>query len=45
MVNDGEKVALLCFEQKPDICHRKIIAAEVKKKDKNGLKVKHLRAL
>ncbi|MBW1766861.1 MAG: DUF488 domain-containing protein [Deltaproteobacteria bacterium] len=42
MVNNGEKVALLCYEKDPETCHRKIVANEVMKKDGNGLKIKHL---
>lgn len=42
MVNKGEKVVLLCYEKDPETCHRKIVADEVKKRDDNGLKIKHL---
>jgi uncharacterized protein (DUF488 family) len=43
LVNDGKKVALMCYEKDPETCHRKIVANEVKKRDDNGLKIKHLR--
>ena len=42
LVNRGKKVVLLCYEKDPETCHRKIIANEVKKRDGNGLKIKHL---
>ncbi len=44
LVTKGKNVALLCFEQDPEKCHRKIVANEVKKREDNGLKIKHLRA-
>ena len=43
LVNEGKKVALLCYEKDPETCHRKIVANEVKKRDGNGLNIKHLR--
>jgi uncharacterized protein (DUF488 family) len=42
MVNKRMKVALLCYEKDPETCHRKIVADEVKKRDANGLKIRHL---
>ena len=41
-INCGRKVALLCFERNPQKCHRKIVAAELRKLDGNGLKVEHI---
>ena len=41
-VNKGNNVALLCYEKNPDTCHRSIVANEIKKRDGNGLKIKHL---
>ncbi len=42
MVYDGKKVSLLCFERDHNYCHRKIVAEEIKKRDGNGLKIRHL---
>ena len=42
MVYSGKKVSLLCFERDYHCCHRKVVAEEVKKRDGNGLKIKHL---
>jgi len=42
LVNSGRKVALLCFERNPQICHRKVVAEEIRKLDGNGLKVEHI---
>lgn len=42
LVNEGKNVALLCYEKDPETCHRNIIANEAKKRDGNGLKIKHL---
>ncbi|MCP4626987.1 MAG: DUF488 domain-containing protein [bacterium] len=41
-INTGRNVALLCFERDPEICHRKIVAQEIRKLDGNGLKVEHI---
>ena len=42
IVNKGKKVALLCYEKNPEVCHRSVVANEIKKRDDNGLKIKHL---
>lgn len=42
LVDTGKKVSLLCFERDPQKCHRKVVAEEIKKLDRNGLKVKHI---
>jgi uncharacterized protein (DUF488 family) len=42
LVNKGKKVVLLCYEKDPETCHRKVIANEVKKRDDNGLEIRHL---
>jgi uncharacterized protein (DUF488 family) len=42
MVNEGEKVALLCFERDATKCHRSVLSEMIKKRDGNGLKVKHI---
>ena len=42
LINRGRNVALLCFERNPQICHRKIVAEEIRKLDGNGLKVEHI---
>ena len=42
LINRGRNVALLCFERDPKICHRKIVAEEIRKLDGNGLKVEHI---
>ena len=41
-INSGRKVALLCFERNPQICHRKVVAEEIRKLDGNGLKIEHI---
>lgn len=33
---------LMCFEKDANLCHRKIIASEINKRNNNGLKVIHL---
>jgi uncharacterized protein (DUF488 family) len=42
LINRGRSVALLCFERDPKICHRKIVAEEIRKLDDNGLRVEHI---
>jgi uncharacterized protein (DUF488 family) len=42
MVQEGERVALMCFEKEAARCHRKIIADAIKVIDGNGLKIKHI---
>ncbi len=42
LINSGRKVALLCFERNPQICHRKVVAEEIRKLDDNGLKIEHI---
>lgn len=41
-IKDGKNVVLLCYEKDPSTCHRSVVADEVKKRDGNGLKIKHL---
>lgn len=41
-IKGGKNVALLCYEKDPSTCHRSVVADEVKKRDGNGLKIKHL---
>jgi uncharacterized protein (DUF488 family) len=41
-INNGRKVALLCFERNHHQCHRKVLADEIRKLDGNGLKVEHI---
>lgn len=41
-IKNGKNVALLCYEKNPEACHRSVVADEVKKRDGNGLKIKHL---
>jgi len=36
------KCCLMCFERLADECHRKIIAAKIKERDGNGLKIKNI---
>lgn len=43
LVYSGENVALLCFEKDAYKCHRRVVADEIKRKDGNGLKIKHIR--
>jgi len=42
LVEEGKKVALLCFERDPKKCHRKVVAEEIQKLDGNGLTIKHI---
>ena len=42
LVTSGKKVALLCFERKPETCHRNVVVEEIRKLDGNGLTVKHI---
>ena len=42
LINSGRKVALLCFERNPQICHRKVVAEEIRNLDGSGLKVEHI---
>jgi uncharacterized protein (DUF488 family) len=42
MINQGEKIILLCLEKDYKKCHRKIIAEKIKKIDNNGLVIKHI---
>lgn len=43
LIHQGKKIALLCFERDPKKCHRKIVAEGLKKRDGNGLKIKHIK--
>ena len=45
LINQGDNVALLCFEKDANKCHRKIVAEEIKKRDGNGMKIKHIKSL
>lgn len=38
----NQKCCLLCYERKPDMCHRKIVANELKKMENGKLEVIHL---
>ena len=42
MVNSGKRVTLLCYENDPGKCHRMVIAEEVKKRNGNGLTIRHM---
>ncbi len=42
-VNHGENVALLCFEKDATKCHRSLLAHVIKKRDGNGLEIKHIK--
>jgi uncharacterized protein (DUF488 family) len=37
-----QKCCIMCFEKEPENCHRSIVADEIKRRDGNGLAVKHL---
>jgi uncharacterized protein (DUF488 family) len=45
MIQEGKKVALLCYERDPQKCHRRIVADEVKKRAGKGLTIKHIEPL
>jgi len=42
MIDDGKKVALLCFEQDSQKCHRSVVADEIRKRDGNGMQLTHI---
>lgn len=42
MVDDGKAVALLCFEQNPQKCHRSVVADEIRARDGNGMQITHI---
>lgn len=42
LVENGKKVALLCFERDPEKCHRKVVAEKIEKLGGNGLSIKHI---
>ena len=44
-VTHGENVALLCFEKEATKCHRSILARAIKKRDGNGLEIKHIKPI
>jgi uncharacterized protein (DUF488 family) len=37
-----KKCCIMCFEKEPENCHRSIVADEIKRRDGNGLVIKHL---
>ncbi len=39
---EDKNCCLLCLERNPEQCHRKLISAEVKKRNSNGLRVVHI---
>ncbi|MDA8134495.1 MAG: DUF488 domain-containing protein [Desulfobacteraceae bacterium] len=45
IIHQGHNVALLCFEKDADKCHRKIVAEEIKKRDGNGMVIRHIQSL
>lgn len=45
LLENGQKVSLLCFERDPELCHRKIVAEEVKKRNNNGLRINHIKPI
>jgi uncharacterized protein (DUF488 family) len=45
LLDDGNNVTLLCFERDPQMCHRKVVAEEIIKRNGNGLKVKNIQPL
>jgi uncharacterized protein (DUF488 family) len=44
LLENGQKVSLLCFERDPELCHRKIVAEEVKIRN-NGLRINHIKPI
>jgi uncharacterized protein (DUF488 family) len=44
-LEEGQNVSLLCFERDPDLCHRKIVAEEIRKRNGNGLKINHIKPI
>lgn len=42
LLKNGKNVVLLCYEKDAETCHRKITASEIKKKNGNGLKIRHI---
>jgi len=43
IINSGKSMALLCYEHDAQRCHRKILADTLKKIDRNGLQVEHIK--
>ncbi len=41
----SETCCLMCFEKEAEYCHRKIVAEEIKNRDGNGLKIKHIKEM
>ena len=44
-LKEGHIVSLLCFERDPELCHRKIVAEEIKKRNGNGLRINHIKPI
>ena len=38
----NNSACIMCYERNPYICHRLVVAEEIKKRDGNGLVVKHI---
>lgn len=36
---------IMCYEREPRNCHRSIVAKEIKRRDDNGLMIKHIREI
>ena len=45
LIKAGKKVALLCFENDPDKCHRTVLAEELRELSDNEIKIHHLNPL
>ena len=44
-LEEGRNVSLLCFERDPELCHRKIVAEEIRKRNGNGLRINHIKPI
>jgi uncharacterized protein (DUF488 family) len=41
-IRQGKNVALLCFEKDAHKCHRSLLAKAIKKREGNGIEIKHI---
>lgn len=44
-IREGKKIALLCFEKDAYKCHRSLLAKAIKKRDGNGIEIKHIKTI
>lgn len=44
-IRQGKNIALLCFEKDAYKCHRSLLAKAIKKRDGNGMEIKHIKPI